>query len=510
MCLVEEEYFASKNITWIFKFNNKVMASNADIYTTGYDVQLVDSYPPLLNCGICTLILRDAMHGCINHVFCKTCITKHIECGIKIDGNVMCPGGCNIVINPIKLEPSKFADRMVNTLATKCSNNNCTWHGDLLDLVQVHQINCDFILQTCINNGCNQKYLKKDIFQHNEECLFKIIQCSCCQTDILRMNKEAHDVECLNEQVLCIYYDIGCKKELCRKDIYLHEQTNHAEHTRLIYQNLTNSNNIVKIQQLENNAMKQQIVVLMHENAVSKIRHEREVNILRNDIAQLQQQVTTNTTIFQVSQNEKFNMKNDNSKSSDKIDVASNEVVLNKLKEEVKNTNSLKLKLNEISSLRGKVSLIIDDNILIIKNNSNNMNFFDPSNFCNCYETNDFDWLIEKFGLVDNKSIMKELINNTQYHLYDNCHDCYMFVFKLDLNHIKDTEVLVPHMFKMTILDNEIMLEILHRKIRNIYLNIEKYEKQLKHQEKLDLQQLDRFAVNYAPFANGYACLSLF
>jgi len=267
------------------------MASNTNIYTTGYDVQVVGDFLPHLNCGICTLILRDAMHGCINHVFCKACITKHIECGIKTNGKVMCPGGCNMVINTAKLEPSKVVDRMVNTLTTRCSNVDCIWKGDLLDLVQVHQINCDFLLQPCVNNGCDQKYLKKDTLQHNEECLFQLLQCRYCQTDIPRMDMEDHNVECLNEQVKCIYYDIGCIKELRRKDIHLHEQTNHAEHTRLLYQNLTNSNNQIKdlkqeniAMKQENNGMKQEILILRRENNGSKTKYEKEINTLKDNI----------------------------------------------------------------------------------------------------------------------------------------------------------------------------------------------------------------------------------
>jgi len=160
---------------------------------------------------------------------------KYIECGIRIDGNIMCPGGCRKVIDATKIEPNEFADQMINCLTTKCTNEGCNWPGDLLDLVQVHQLNCEYILQSCINLGCNEKYLKKDLLQHNEVCLYKLIECTYCHTDIIRINKEKHDVGRLNEKVKCIYYDIGCKTELRRRDIPLHEQSHHTEHTRLIY-----------------------------------------------------------------------------------------------------------------------------------------------------------------------------------------------------------------------------------------------------------------------------------
>jgi len=62
------------------------MASNNNIDispTGGYDVIVIGEHPPQLHCGICTLLINNAMQGCINHAFCKSCIEKHIECGIK-------------------------------------------------------------------------------------------------------------------------------------------------------------------------------------------------------------------------------------------------------------------------------------------------------------------------------------------------------------------------------------------------------------------------------------------
>jgi len=210
------------------------MASNAHISSIGYEVQVVGDFLPHLNCGICLLIMKNATHGCSKHVFCEGCILKHIESGIRTDGKIMCPGGCGICIDSSKLEANEFVDRMVNTLSTKCSNHLCNWQGDLLDLVQVHQLNCEFILQSCVNHGCNEKYLKKDMLQHNEVCLYKLIECTYCHTHIIRINKGNHDVECANKMVKCEYYDIGCKKEFCRRDVFLHEDTHQVQHMRLI------------------------------------------------------------------------------------------------------------------------------------------------------------------------------------------------------------------------------------------------------------------------------------
>jgi len=55
-----------------------------------------------LNCGICLLIIKNATHGCSKHVFCKGCILKHVESGIRTDGKLMCPGGCGKCIDSSK------------------------------------------------------------------------------------------------------------------------------------------------------------------------------------------------------------------------------------------------------------------------------------------------------------------------------------------------------------------------------------------------------------------------
>jgi len=140
---------------------------------------------------------------------------------------------------------------MINCLTTKCSNEGCNWQGDLLDLVQDHQLSCEHILQSCVNNGCNEKYLKKDLLQHNEVCSYKLIGCTYCHTDIIRINKLYH------------------------RDLPLHEQTHQTEHTRLIYISLTNcknelliSNDEIKVLKRENVAFKQENAALKQKNVV--------------------------------------------------------------------------------------------------------------------------------------------------------------------------------------------------------------------------------------------------
>jgi len=114
---------------------------------------------------------------------------------------------------------------------------------------------------------------------------------------------------------------------------------------------------------------------------------------------------------------------------------------------------------------------------------------------------------------MDNKDIIMEIINNTKHHLYDYKRNnrFYIFVFPLDLHHIKDIEVVIPDMFKMTIVDNEIMVERLSQKsFGTIQLYIEMYEIRLQLKQKLNLLQLQGFKQRFSKFfAKGYAFLYL-
>jgi len=364
------------------------MASNIETSSGGYDVHVIEKYPKELNCGICALIIHNAMHGCINHAFCKSCIMKHIECRIRIDGNVKCPGGCGLVIDPSKLEPNKFADRMINTLTTKCGNENCMWQGDLLDLVQVHQMNCDYLQQYCSNAGCWETYLQKDLLQHEEACLFKLIPCSYCHTNIFRKIKENHEFECSNEKVNCSYYDLGCEMQLCRKDVASHEETHQATHMRLLQQNLTQC-----LKQLS--TAKNEIVFLKQENETSN----NEIELLKHQIA------TANKNIIILKQQNGVS----------KVALNSKEGIQ---KANVVDIGSLKYKLSLASHLYNKVSLLNNGQVMIVKRNNKTFDL-DWQEISECYYRNsEFDYLIRQFGLGNHKDLMLELFKKIPCHLF--------------------------------------------------------------------------------------------
>jgi len=80
-------------------------------------------------------------------------------------------------------------NRIINKLNTKCKNDFCQWKGDLLDFVQDHQKVCEYSLIPCNNDGCEISFSKKDILQHEKDCLHQIVQCDYCQSRVKKMNK---------------------------------------------------------------------------------------------------------------------------------------------------------------------------------------------------------------------------------------------------------------------------------------------------------------------------------
>jgi len=187
------------------------MAESKIAFKFGYDVEVIEDYPSKLNCIICTYVIKHATHGCENHVFCKLCVNNYAEHhNIRNEDSLICPGGCKEEIDPENLQPNLFVDLLIKTLKTKCLNDSCSWQGYLIDLVEVHRMNCDHVKVNCANLGCQEMFSKQDVDKHDEICLYKSIQCCYCDHTIIKINKEKHEETCLPEVVACEYHSIGC------------------------------------------------------------------------------------------------------------------------------------------------------------------------------------------------------------------------------------------------------------------------------------------------------------
>jgi len=191
------------------------------------------------------------------------------------------------------------------------------------------------------------------------------------------------------------------------------------------------------------------------------------------------------------------------------IAIAKHESVQLKLKKEVDYIDCLKEKLMNARTLNGKVSLVNDDKVMVIKSNKRGMRY-SGRNVSTCYKENDFQYLIGQFDLKNEKSLMVELYNKVKYHLYgfrNNGRQHYFFIFPLDLQDMKDIDVVVPDLFKMNIKNNELMVEVLNQSIICSYVLIEKYQFKFKHGKRINLQRLNDSGSITNPFAPGYAYL---
>jgi len=248
----------------------------------------------------------------------------------------------------------------------------------------------------------------------------------------------------------------------------------------LIYFNLTDCKNEFLISNDEINVLKQEIVVIKKENNVKNENRILKAKSKHIDIC-----------------------------ASSGIAVAKHEPVQIQLKKEVNNIECLKEKLRNALTLNGKVSLANDDKVLIIKCNKLNIGFYN-GNLSACYKENDLQHMFHIFDLKDAEGLMRELLNKVKYHLYGHKIDGYQyyrFVFPLDLHNIKDIKVEVPDIFKIEIVNNELMVEILKQCTVPRYVLIEKYKFGFKHGQKINLQQLDDSDRITDPFAPGYAFL---
>jgi len=271
----------------------------------------------------------------------------------------------------------------------------------------------------------------------------------------------------------------------------------------------------------ENVAFKQEIVALKQNNIV----FQREGVISKEERSYLKQQVETISTELQEIKNENRKLIEKSNHidmdASIEIDTATSEPPHKKFQKEANHIYDFKGKVSMACTLRQKsklrkfqtlqnVSLINDGKVIIIKCNNENLEKteFKIKDISDCYEQNEFQYLFDKFGLKDEKSLIVKLLNEVPYHLYENKFyrsQRYRLVFSLDLQNIKDIEVVIPDKFKVSIINNELMVEKLHQVMSYTFLFIENHEIKLRYKQKFDLQRLDSCIRRFATYAPGYA-----
>ncbi len=68
---------------------------------------------------------------------------------------------------------------MLEELKIKCPNEACT-ELVLIDRMEYHLKECQFLLVKCDSSDCEEKFLRKDLPAHLVICKFKELQCERC------------------------------------------------------------------------------------------------------------------------------------------------------------------------------------------------------------------------------------------------------------------------------------------------------------------------------------------
>jgi len=430
-------------------FQQDIFDGGYSVNGGGYDVEVIENYPEDFYCGICTLLIKDATHGCDNHVFCKSCLQKNIDHGVRDEGKIICPGGCREIIDPLNLQRSKLMNRMINKLNTKCKNDFCQWKGDLLDFVQDHQKVCEYSLIPCNNDGCEISFFKKDILQHEKDCLHQIVECDYCQSLVKKMNKVClKDVSVNHTELMSLK----------------HQQVKSIEEISLLKHQQVKSIEEISVLKHENKELKAQVTELEKKSNEQIQSLNATLQTKTTEISQLKDEVKNIKKEIQILRDNDQQLKNARTKENTKLEDKNVKLQEEKLKTDLKlkanETNSLKDRMNAKSNLKFIVSLMNDDSVLKIKLLVWD-NLLAIKELSKCYEKDNFNYVIDKLGLGNEKVLMADLFRNTLYHLYEYeniggyCQGWLCFPIDFDKMYF---EISIPYRFKLKISREECLL----------------------------------------------------
>jgi len=434
------------NVSSSSLFETSMAAAALENTCSGYDVTVVGEYAPNLVCGICHMLINQAMHGCNSHAFCKECIKRYIEnymrenVEIRVGGSVVCPGGCGKYIDEHDLKSSEILDLMIKALQVQCCNENCPWRGDLYNHEEVHRRECDFKRIKCSNEGCEVEYCLRVADQH--VCLYVYVTCEHCQNGVLLVNKKEHEEKCISEQIDCYYSDIGCTKQACRKDMVSHETVYQNKHMKLMYAEISSLRE-------ENTALKAEI---------------SEVKMKTTYISLLKEQLKSVPGL------------------SDRISLINQDSVVY-ARCNVKWYRKLSINKNYISI--NSLARCYENNLFdyVIEQ----LYLSSHKTFCqNLLNYVPFHLFEFKYGVSCSRFL---------------CFPCFAYAFTRS----EEMSITIPDVIKVSITGNELMVETYEGDGKPLKLLIGKKEGTIENGTKVDLRKLP--ALDNGLFTHGYACI---
>ncbi|XP_022804795.1 TNF receptor-associated factor 4-like [Stylophora pistillata] len=196
--------------------------SNECCGPSGQDEDFVEPVDEDLQCPICHLPLKEPVLTRCGHRYCKECLDEHIRRSPlrpKESYNFTCPTDWQHLNAKEDVFPDKATERKILSLAIKCPSDGCKWTGELRNK-EVHLGNCPFHRLPCNNSKCQERVQRRHIKQHeNEECPWRILNCSYCSDPYPECEMQDHIKECKKFPMTC---PNSCGSSIPRDEVSTH------------------------------------------------------------------------------------------------------------------------------------------------------------------------------------------------------------------------------------------------------------------------------------------------
>ncbi|KAL8185354.1 UNVERIFIED_CONTAM: hypothetical protein K2H54_048032 [Gekko kuhli] len=164
-----------------YTHQNSTSAASLD-FEPDVDYQFVESLEERYKCALCHLVLHNPHQTVCGHRFCQRCITSLKE---------------------------------LNTVPT------CPVDKEIIKLKEDHLQQCLFERVQCVNEGCCEKVLQKNLKEHTDlQCCYRKELCQYCNQLVILINLQVHEkTDCPCYPLTCPH---GCKQIILTREVESH------------------------------------------------------------------------------------------------------------------------------------------------------------------------------------------------------------------------------------------------------------------------------------------------
>jgi len=161
-------------------------------------------------------VVKEATGLNCEHVFCKECITNHLN------RQQLCPQ-CRQAASLGDIHAIGFLDLQVKKQQVYCPNKDagCDWKGVFSDSKIHQEQKCELEEVKC--NECNKSMQRRLMFAHSGNCELRKVNCQYCRMELKFNETNDHNKICKEIPIEC---PNNCdEKNLVRKNLQQHQAT---------------------------------------------------------------------------------------------------------------------------------------------------------------------------------------------------------------------------------------------------------------------------------------------